>query len=114
VVYYVSMCVAGALLQEALHWLRMKARLPPDEFKALFRAKWELALTAFILFVVVPVLAFVWFDGATQQAPATKDYFLFGAAVPLVLKSSLATSMAADSAVKLGRRSWMRRYLEVG
>lgn len=99
-------------MQEVFHWLQLRAKLSSDEFLRARRSAWTWVLTLFVLFVVVPVLAFIWFQDSPHPAIA-KDYFLFGAGVPMILKSGLGASLASDALVKLGPQEGggLRRYL---
>jgi hypothetical protein len=109
--YHLFLCVIGAALQEIFHWLQLRARVGREEAAKLRKSRWEWLLILFVIGLLVPIMAMVWFDGAIKGA--SKDYFLFGAGVPLILKSGLGASLASDSLVRLGPKSWLRTYLGV-
>lgn len=106
-------CVLGGILQEVLHWLQLRSRLTAEEFGKAARSRWTWVLSFFIIAVALPVLAAVWFD-KPGVVPTPKDYVLFGAGVPLLLKSGAGASMASGSLVKLGPVGALRRYLGMG
>ena len=103
----ILLTVLGGLLQEVLHWLQLRAKLDHEEFMKAAKSIWTWVLALFVLVVINPILVTVWFDHVVEP----KQYLLFGAAVPLVLKSGLGASVATHAAVHLGPRSWLRRYL---
>jgi len=109
-VYHVFLCVVGAALQEVFHWLQLRAKLSAEEFSSLRKSRWTWILTGFIVLMVVPLLSMIWFDDAVAKV-ASKQYFLFGAGVPLILKSGMSASLASDNLVRLGPKGRFRQYL---
>lgn len=107
----ILLCMLGSVLQETLYWLQLRARGPREEFIKMFYSVWTWVFAAFIILIITPVLSYVWF--ASSAAVLPKDYLLFGAGVPMIVKSGMGVSLASESVVKLGPTNWLRRYLGV-
>jgi hypothetical protein len=104
------LCVLGGGLQESVYWLQQWGRLDKDDFLKTVRDKRSWILSLFLIVVATPLVSMVWFDHPAAP-PQSKDYFLFGAGLPLLVKSGMGASLATESVVRLGPRTWLRRYL---
>lgn len=89
----------GAVAQEFLHWYNLRTQLSNRRYSKVLRSPLYWAMVAGMT-LLSGVFAWVWYqgDGVTHLP---REYFLTGAAFPLILKKA-AEAAAANTAVKLG------------
>ncbi|HYC05430.1 MAG TPA: hypothetical protein VED40_19215 [Azospirillaceae bacterium] len=89
----------GFLLQELLWWYRLRQRLATQEYDQLVRSKSYWVITLLIAFGC-RVFAIIWFHDRFMSV-SLRDFFLFGASVPVLVKQSIA---AGSEKIHLGKK----------
>jgi hypothetical protein len=98
-----ALATFGAGLQELVHWYELRNKLDHEEYARLLRSRayWVVVL---LMIVGSGIGTAVWCDGGAYSG---RDYMVFGAAFPLLMKKAVA---ALDTGTKLGRGT-LRDYL---
>jgi hypothetical protein len=90
----------GAILQELSHWYQLRSRLADATYATLLRSKGYWIITAAMI-IMSPVGVVFWFGDDISQYKL-RDFFLFGAAFPMIFRSGVATISNAGGNVDLG------------
>jgi hypothetical protein len=102
----------GALLQELIHWYALRSKLDVSRYDRMMQSKGYWTITA-LMVVASGVGTWIWCHGGAQYAP--RDYLLYGAAFPLVVKKAVS-ALGEERHVRFGEadRTPLRDYFQLG
>jgi hypothetical protein len=110
-IIHVAAALLGASFQEITHWYELRGVLDHQKYQKL------LGSSAYWLFTVLMIGAatigtLLWL--VDDPAAKVRDYFVYAAGLPLMLKKVMASARANRSEMVLGSGDSLGAYLGVG
>jgi hypothetical protein len=97
-----SLGMLGSLLQELLHWYRLRFELSDEKYRRVLSSARYWIITG-LMIVGSGVCTAIWFGDVKFDKVGSKDLLIFGAAFPLIFKKVVeVVESKEDAKTRLG------------